>query len=71
MAGRAIANGPVGPAMAVANGPVGRTNNPAGKFYFIFNFFLAGIIIEPGFFRYYFGNRDDTVVKMCTLTIRF
>ena len=64
---RAVANGPVGPAMA---GPI----IEPGFFFFFLKFllyFLAGIIIEPGFFRYYFLNRDDTVVKMCTLTIRF
>ena len=56
----------------------GRTNNRAGNFFYIFfiflNFllyFLAGIIIEPGFVSILFLNRDDTVAKMCTLTIRF
>ena len=54
----------------------GRTNNRAGKFYFIFlmflNFllyFLAGIIIEPGLFSILFlKQRRHT---LCTMTIRF
>ena len=50
---QAVANGPVGPAMA---GPI---IEPAIYFlFFIFLifllYFLAGIMNEPGFFRYYF-----------------
>ncbi len=46
---RAVANGPVGPAMA---GPI---IEPAIFFFLIFLlYFLAGIIIEPGFFSILF-----------------
>ena len=48
---RAVANGPVGPAMA---GPI---IEPAHFIFFILFFyyiFLAGIIIEPGFFSILF-----------------
>ena len=68
---RAVANGPVGPAMA---GPIIESANLI--YFLIFLHFLlycfgrnnnwAGI-----FFRYYFWNRDDTVAKICTLAIRF
>ena len=65
---RAVANGPVGPAMA---GPI---IEPANLFFIFLNFLLyffgrnnnrAGIFFDIIF------ETDDTVAKMCTLTIRF
>ena len=48
---RAEANGPVGPAMA---GPIIEPANLFFIFLMFLLYFLAGMIIEPGFFRYYF-----------------
>ena len=52
-------------------GPIIEPANFILIFLIFLLYFSAGIIIEPGIFRYYFWNRDDTVAKMCTLTIRF